>query len=135
PVNLKAPFNSTKDDFGIYFFQDNLTGFISSNRPGGKGMDDIYRFSQKAKELFFAVEGKVVEKGTTHPVSGLKIYLSNKDNDQIETAVSAEDGSFSFNLQPNADYIVRGDLDVFFSRQEGNISTKGLKESTIFNVK
>lgn len=135
PLNLKAPFNSTKDDFGIYFFQDNLTGFLSSNRPGGKGMDDIYRFSQKTKELFFAVEGKVFEKGTENPVSGLKIYLSNKSNGEIETAFSAEDGSFSFNLKPEADYVVRGDLDVFFSRQEGAISTKGVKESTIFNVK
>lgn len=135
PENLKAPFNSTKDDFGIYYFPDNLSGYISSNRPGGKGMDDIYKFSQKSKDIFFAVEGKVVEKGTDNPVPGLKIYLSNKDNGAIETAISMEDGSFSFDLKKEADYVVRGDLNVFFSRQEGNISTKGLKESTIFNVK
>ncbi len=135
PENLKAPFNSTNDDFGIYFFPDNLNGFISSNRPGGKGMDDIYRFSQKAKELFYTVKGKVVDKATDQPVSGLKIYLSNKENNETETAFSAEDGSFSFDLKPEMDYVVRGDLDMFFSRQEGLISTKGLKESTIFNVK
>jgi outer membrane protein OmpA-like peptidoglycan-associated protein/tetratricopeptide (TPR) repeat protein len=135
PENLKAPINSTRDDFGIYFFQDNLTGFISSNRPGGKGMDDIYRFSKKPDELFFAVEGKVMEKGTDQPVSGLKIYLSNKENGETATTLSAEDGTFRFDLKPGADYSVRGDIDVFFSRQEGAISTKGVKESTIFNVK
>lgn len=136
PTNLKAPFNSTRDDFGIYFFQDNLTGYVSSNRPGGKGMDDIYSFSQKkSNDVFYAVEGKVLEKGTTNPVSNLKIYLLNKDNGETETAFSAEDGSFRFNLKPEVDYLVRGDLDVFFSRQEGSISTKGLTESTIFNVK
>src|SRR5690606_23789785 len=68
-------------------------------------------------------------------VPNLKIYLLNKDNGATETAFSAEDGSFKFNLSPDADYVVRGDLDVFFSRQEGNISTKDVKESTIFNVK
>lgn len=41
--NLKAPMNSTKDDFGILFLKDDA-GLISSNRNGGQGLDDIYRF-------------------------------------------------------------------------------------------
>jgi outer membrane protein OmpA-like peptidoglycan-associated protein len=43
-VNLKAPINSCGDDF--YFnMKDNYSGFLSSNRPGGKGSDDIYLFT------------------------------------------------------------------------------------------
>ncbi|MES2808613.1 MAG: OmpA family protein [Bacteroidota bacterium] len=43
PVNLKYPLNSTSDDF-YYLTKNDTTGYISSNREGGKGSDDIYSF-------------------------------------------------------------------------------------------
>ncbi|WP_051291122.1 OmpA family protein [Pedobacter glucosidilyticus] len=135
PENLKSPFNSTRDDFGVFFFQDNLSGYLSSNRPGGKGSDDIYRFYQKPKEQFYAVDGKVTEKGTGSPIAGLKIFLINKNTGEEKSTLSAEDGSFKFNLDKETDYTVRGDMDKFFSRQEGDITTKGATESIVFNVK
>jgi outer membrane protein OmpA-like peptidoglycan-associated protein len=47
--NLRYPVNSSGDDF--YFTQkDSLSGFLSSDRPGGKGSDDIYSFSRKPQE-------------------------------------------------------------------------------------
>src|SRR5690606_15490017 len=42
--NLRAPLNSPKDDLGILFNDDLRTGYLSSNRNGGVGLDDIYRF-------------------------------------------------------------------------------------------
>lgn len=45
PVNLKAPLNSSYDDFAIIFTDEKKCGYFSSNRPGGKGFDDIYKFS------------------------------------------------------------------------------------------
>ncbi|EHQ28740.1 OmpA family protein [Mucilaginibacter paludis] len=44
PQNLKYPINSTSDDFYLVS-SDGLNGFLSSNRDGGKGSDDIYAFS------------------------------------------------------------------------------------------
>ncbi|MFD2146635.1 hypothetical protein [Mucilaginibacter antarcticus] len=44
PVNLKYPLNSTSDDF-YYSTSNDTTGYISSNREGGKGSDDIYSFN------------------------------------------------------------------------------------------
>lgn len=43
-VPMKAPFNSSDDDFGIVFLPGGKTGYFSSNRTGGKGSDDIYYF-------------------------------------------------------------------------------------------
>jgi len=43
PENLKYPINSTSDDFYLVT-KDGLTGYLSSNREGGKGSDDIYSF-------------------------------------------------------------------------------------------
>lgn len=48
PRNLGAPLNSPGDDF--YFISRNgYSGFISSNRAGGKGNDDIYYFYLPAR--------------------------------------------------------------------------------------
>lgn len=44
PENLGMPVNSSFDDFG--FIMNDGLGYFSSNRPGGKGSDDIYQVSQ-----------------------------------------------------------------------------------------
>ncbi len=44
PVNLSTPFNSENDDFGFILDRDKKNGYLSSNRPGGLGNDDIYSF-------------------------------------------------------------------------------------------
>lgn len=44
PKNLKYPANSTSDDFYL-ITHDGLSGYLSSNREGGTGSDDIYSFS------------------------------------------------------------------------------------------
>ena len=45
PVNLGAPFNSDKDDFGFILDLDMKMGYLTSNRSGGVGSDDIYSFT------------------------------------------------------------------------------------------
>ena len=46
PENLKYPLNSTSDDFYLTT-RDGATGYLSSNRAGGRGSDDIYSFIYK----------------------------------------------------------------------------------------
>jgi tetratricopeptide (TPR) repeat protein len=48
--NLGIPFNSNRDDF--YFTLGNKKGYMSSNRNGGVGFDDIYSFEFANKKQF-----------------------------------------------------------------------------------
>jgi outer membrane protein OmpA-like peptidoglycan-associated protein/tetratricopeptide (TPR) repeat protein len=140
-TNLRAPLNSTKDDFGILYNEDLKTGFLSSNRTGGLGLDDIYNFKQgvkapvKPKSLIYAVNGAAVEKGTGIPITGLEITLLNKDTQQEVKVLTDEFGKFKFELAPETDYWISGDQNQYFTGQTGNISTKGLKQATIFDIK
>lgn len=43
-TNLGAPLNSSYDDFGYIHDATGKSGYIVSNRPGGKGGNDIYQF-------------------------------------------------------------------------------------------
>lgn len=55
PENLKYPANSTNDDFYLTT-HDGLKGYLSSNREGGNGSDDIYSFTGQPK---FDVPAKI----------------------------------------------------------------------------
>jgi len=57
--NLGTPFNSLKDDFGFVLLEDGThTGFLTSNREGGKGKDDIYTWKMDGKLKEIEVETK-----------------------------------------------------------------------------
>lgn len=49
PVNMKTPFNTGGDDIGLILKHNGYEGFLSSNRQGGSGSDDIYSF----KDAYF----------------------------------------------------------------------------------
>ena len=61
--NLGKPFNSAADDFGFYLDGQSSRGYISSNRNGGAGSDDIYVFEYEdiPFELNLYCDGKVSE--------------------------------------------------------------------------
>lgn len=47
-INLGTPFNSNRDDF--YFVLGEKKGYLTSNREGGIGFDDIYTFNIRSKK-------------------------------------------------------------------------------------
>ncbi len=47
-VNLKPPINTNCDEFSIYIIDSKESkGYFASNRPQGKGLEDIYHFEYK----------------------------------------------------------------------------------------
>ena len=49
--NIGEPANSQKDDFAYLIDTKTRNGFLTSNRDGGKGFDDIYKFLETRKLL------------------------------------------------------------------------------------
>ena len=93
PENLKAPLNSPKDDFGM-FYKDDENGYFSSNREGGVGSDDIYAFKwhtlKPQTEMSGLIEyDKLASAGTT-------INLLDEDDNVVRSVVTDEYGKFKF---------------------------------------
>ena len=99
PVNLGEGINSEADDFGLIIKNDGnmgLSGYFASNRKGGKGGDDLYKFNfEKEPGLkTFALGGKVVNLRNKVGINGAQIRLLNQEGDVLKEVFSTEDGSF-----------------------------------------
>jgi len=68
PQNLGAPYNSGYDDFAFFMdtSNENSRSYLSSNRPGGKGNDDIYTIYSEACSQ--TIKGIAREKTSKEPL-------------------------------------------------------------------
>ncbi|MCH8332048.1 MAG: PD40 domain-containing protein, partial [Bacteroidetes bacterium] len=148
--NMLPPINSGSDDFGIMFNEYGVlnqsgfyesSGFFSSNRPGGRGSDDIYKFVVE-KPAYFSLDGEVLKKVLENsddpnskvldlspiPNSNIELMIFDSLTGKIrtvETSVTDENGEFSFILEPNSEYKVVASQPGFFTKSEF-VSTKGI---------
>ncbi|HEY8401763.1 MAG TPA: LysM peptidoglycan-binding domain-containing protein, partial [Cytophagaceae bacterium] len=117
--NLGLPFNSNKDDF--YFVAGTDRGYLSSNRDGGYGNDDIYTFKIRAEEeaviakiekdslgnsKSISIEGKLVDATTKDPASDVVVKLNDANKKTIKTTTTNEKGEFRYENLPADDYKV-----------------------------
>lgn len=74
--NVGSDVNSPKDDFAYWIDTKSRKGFFTSNRDGGQGYDDIYKFLELRKltceQLLF---GKITDLVTNEMLPGAKISL------------------------------------------------------------
>jgi outer membrane protein OmpA-like peptidoglycan-associated protein/tetratricopeptide (TPR) repeat protein len=103
PQNLGYPINSSYDDFGV-FMKDMKSGYFSSNRPGGKGKDDIYFFVSEKPLLNFAVNLIVRDKKSREVVPNAEVTLTDENGKVIEKSKSDEKGDVKFSLIPGKNY-------------------------------
>ena len=128
PVNLKYPANTSADDFAYISDETGETGFLSSNREGGKGNDDIYKWT--LPPLVFTVSGKVYDADSKANIEGARIEIFASDGSNIPYNTD-KTGSYKFDLKPETDYKLVATVPSYLSKQY-ELSTKGLENSKDF---
>lgn len=114
-LNVGIPVNSTKDDFALIMNPDNLTGYVSSNRDGGLGDDDIYGFTLlKPLKVNLTLKGIVADKRSGDVLPGAIINLLNKEGVIVATTTADEKGEYQFALEPDIDYSLSAQKDDYF---------------------
>lgn len=128
--NLGAPMNSEGDDFGLYLFNISR-GFFSSNRPGGKGDDDIYTFvndDPNLKIINFYLAGTTVTRqddGTEAILGNTKVRLLDVKGDKlISETFTGDDGSFKFQVFGEENYYLVAEKPDYFTTRT-DFSTVG----------
>lgn len=104
--NDGAEVNSPKDDFGYYRDSETNKGFFSSNRDGGLGSDDIYRFTSKDK-CKQILKGIVTDSATGEALAGVQMVLLNKQYKVIAETTTDASGYYTFDVNCRKTYHVR----------------------------
>lgn len=121
-TNLGPSFNSQADDFGIFFTEYPKAGFISSNRAGGKGDDDIYFFEDKTPKpkivnvLLNVYTKEVKADGKESVLPQTRVVLYGGDKRQLGGDVSNPQGRVRFTLSPESEYSIIASRSGYFSK-------------------
>jgi len=128
--NLGKPVNSNKDDFSYIVNEETQHGFFASNRPGGKGDDDIYSFKRLIPE---EVEENAIAGVVTSLVDGevmpeALVMLLDENNIKLKEVMTDENGSFVFeDLDSSTKYTLKTVKDEHFE-DEREVTT-GVNET------
>jgi len=111
--NLGKPINSKKDDFAFVLSTNKSYGYLSSNRDGGKGDDDIYSFVKRKPVIVKdtcsqKIVGIIKDKYTGKLLPGSKISLFDNAGKKVDSMVVGKDAAFNFTLPCNNTYRLVG---------------------------
>ena len=133
PDNLGLPVNSGYDDFSLSYTEDGLTGYFASNRPSGKGSDDIYSFTE-TKPLIIEdckqfIAGILTDRTTDSIISGGKVNLVDAQGKVIESSLTGMDGAFEFTAACATEYRVEAAKETYESNMK-SVSTDEARNDT-----
>ena len=94
--NIGIAINSSGDDFAFIINEDGKNGFVSSNRDGGKGSDDVYTFKKLQPLCDVLISATVMDDKTREPVSGASVSLYDADGVKVVTKSTNSDGITEF---------------------------------------
>ncbi|NND88919.1 MAG: OmpA family protein, partial [Flavobacteriaceae bacterium] len=99
PTNLGKGVNTEEDDFAFRFDAASKTGYVSSNRIGGKGKDDIYMIKELEQPCVVMMNIQVVDENTDQPISGARVDLYDILENKLSTKTTDSNGMVSFKAE------------------------------------
>lgn len=133
--NVGEPVNSPDDDFAFLIDTKSKIGFFSSNREGGKGFDDIYKFVETKKlECEQLLAGTTTDAETAEVLENVKVTLLNEKMQILKEIYSDNLGNYSFEeIECGKVYYLRAEKKDFVTKESKVvIDTKSGK--TIFEI-
>lgn len=107
PDNVGLPINSSYDDFSFNIDTDNKEGYFSSNRPSGKGSDDIYSVSERKPLIIEDCKQSITVSITdidTKEVIGNTNILIKKGFTKLNETQTDSVGKLNFNTECKLSY-------------------------------
>ena len=124
PFNMRAPFNSSWDDFNLVHRPNSNIGLFVSNRNNSTSSDDIYMFENFPPKMII-YSGHVYDAETNAAITDYTVLVTENGQKVYEQRVKGDDGYF-FYMGPDKKYDVTiVSPDYISSAQQ--VSTQGLK--------
>jgi outer membrane protein OmpA-like peptidoglycan-associated protein/tetratricopeptide (TPR) repeat protein len=108
--NIGETANSSDDDFGFLIDSKTRRGFLTSNREGGKGSDDIYQFLEtKSIRCEQELSGIVTDLESGIILPNTKVSLFDDKFKLLTTFLSDTNGYYQFEVECDNDYYIRAE--------------------------
>ncbi|WP_428231506.1 OmpA family protein [Flavobacterium sp.] len=115
--NVGGDVNSPKDDFAYIIDPVSRKGYFSSNKDGGQGSDDIYKFLETRKlQCIQALEGIITDARTSIILPGAKVTLYESQTLKNSTIADAA-GSYTFAVECGKTYNVRAEKQDYTTKE------------------
>ena len=123
--NVGIPVNSNGDDFAFSINEETGEGYVSSNREGGKGDDDIYAIKKIQPLCDVQIIATVVDNKTKAPVAGATASLVDSQGNVLSTKTTDAEGKVEYIIECDTDT----ELQVTMADYESNkLTIKGTDE-------
>lgn len=118
PENMGYPLNTVNDDIYFSLSEDGQTGFFSSERTGGLGLQDIYRVEFPGTQLDYIVVRGVVTDASDEPVNA-RIVVSDLQETEVQGIYNANmiTGRYLLVLTPGERYMITVDAPGFVQQR------------------
>jgi outer membrane protein OmpA-like peptidoglycan-associated protein len=120
PKNFGAPINTSYDDFGLIYNKEVTAGYFTSNRPGGKGDDDIYYFDNQR----FYINILVFDNFTGKPIESV-VVKQILSADTLQTTTTSSFGTTEMKVQYGSEFDLRAFKEGYRSKSV-KVSTSGM---------
>lgn len=117
--NVGSDVNSPKDDFAYLIDTKTRKGFFTSNRDGGQGYDDIYKFLETKKlSCEQELSGIITDLKTTQILPNAKVSLFDATFHLMNATISDQNGNYSFDVECGRTYHVRAEKTEYTTKEE-----------------
>ncbi|MBA4318738.1 MAG: flagellar motor protein MotB [Flavobacterium sp.] len=128
--NVGAPVNGQQNDFAFLIDSKSRNGFFSSNRVGGPGSEDIYKFTETRKLICEQTLTGIITDfvtGLTLPLT--KVSLFDEKFQLVKESSSDYEGKYSFDVECSKKYYVRAEKQDYETK-EGSVIISKISGST-----
>ena len=127
--NVGIPVNGNADEFAFSINDETGEGFVSSNREGGAGSDDVYAIKvlQPICDVLATVTVKDSETGLI--LAGASVNVLDYEGNVVSTKITSDKGEVNYIIECNTDLSLSATMDEY---ESGTGSIEGTSEEEAY---
>ena len=120
-VNVGRPINGPDDDFSFIYDTGNKRGYFASNREGGLGDDDIYKFLENEPLVLDCIQqisGTVRDRISNDVLAGATVLVINEENETVSSTITDSNGNYILEIDCSKGNFVRASREGYVPAEE-----------------
>src|SRR5690606_39217379 len=120
-VHLGRPINGPDDYFSFIDDTGNKRGYFASNREGGLGDDDIYKFLENEPLVLDCIQqisGTVRDRISNDVLAGATVLVINEENETVSSTITDSNGNYILEIDCSKGNFVRASREGYVPAEE-----------------